>query len=129
MSFTQSKPTVIVNGQPFPIKPNSLEITLGLGEFKVLVESFGGNQVAEVISEDLESQKGKIMFKMYNTNENLKAAADLKLNGANNTVQFTTSEGLGGSMSNAIMINDVKAQFSPDGEIDIELEGSQVDIG
>lgn len=129
MSNTQSKPTVLINGQVFPIKPNSLSVTLGLGEYKVLVESYGGSQVQEVIGEDLTNQIGKIEFKMYNTGNNILLAKELKLRGSSNTAQFTTSNGLGGSMSNAVMTNDVKADYSPDGEIDITIEGSQIDIG
>jgi hypothetical protein len=129
MSNIQSTPTLIINGQVFPIKANSLEITLGLGESKVNVESFGGDQLAEIIGEDITTRIGKISFKMYNTSENFTSIADLKINGSKNTIQFTTSQGIGGSMSKAIMTNDVKAIFSPDGEIDVNIEGSQIKFG
>ena len=120
------KPSLIINGEVINIVPNSLIVVLGTGEKEVKVQSAGGDQLENVIFDNIETAVGQIKFKQFNTSENLSALSTVRQNGSDNKVQFTSSEGVNGTLKNAIIINDPEINFSIDGETEYQMKGSPI---
>lgn len=120
------KPSLIINGEVFNIVPNSLTFVRGTGEKEVKVQSAGGNQLENVILDNIQTAVGQIKFKQFNTEDNISAMLDVINNGSNNTVQFVSNEGLSGTLRQAIVTNDPEFELSVDGETEYTMKGQQI---
>ena len=65
-----STPTVTLNDIPFAVVNDSVELVHGKGTRQVEGASAGGNAIEVVITEDAETKKSMVKFKLYNTDVN-----------------------------------------------------------
>lgn len=115
-------PTILVNSVSVAIKPNSFSYTEGFGERKVRVASGGGATLAQVISEDVETQLSTCKFMLYTTSENVKLIREWQANNEANVVQASdTKTNFNRTFSNAIITNDPDIALGVDGEVEVEF--------
>jgi len=117
-----SNPTVVVNNDTIAIVPNSLVYKTGFGDKSVKPQSSGGNAIEVVITEDAETKKSMVKFKLYNTKKHLQLA---KTWGVlfSNTIEV--SEGnVAEAFSDMVIISEPERAIGADGELEFEFEGA-----
>jgi len=127
-----SDPTIILNGTPLLIVPNSVTFTEGLGESEVLTVS-GGNGTSDVItSQNVETKKGMLKFSLRVTPDQIEEARTAKLSPAGNVLEFTGTTGIGTpaektvnrTFQKATLITNYEVNPTNDGVIELEFEGT-----
>ena len=119
-------PQLLINNNVIAINPNSLIFTEGLGEQTVTIASTGGGGTQIVTSNNVETNKSKIMFEVPSTKENIDFFRGVKSNSGLNVIQFSDPEsGLARTITNATIINDYEISLGAEGNIPIEIEGSK----
>ena len=118
-----STATVVVNNETVAIVPNSLTIKTGRGENVVKTETYGAGSVEPVVFENLETKKGYVKFSLYPKDTSLEAILSYKSSKGNNTILVITSEN-SYTFTNMALTNDPEINFSSDGEIELEFEGT-----
>ena len=114
-------PTVLVNNVSVAIKPNSFSYKEGFGERKVRIASGGGATLAQIVSEDIETQLSTCKFMLYTTAENVKLVRDWQSKGDANAVEVSDKGGFTRTFGNAIITNDPDIALGVDGEVEVEF--------
>lgn len=119
---TLSNPTVEVNDVSIAIVPNSLSYKNGSGDKKVLTQSSGGNAIEVVITEDAETKKSMVKFKLYNTAGNIQLTKDW---GAlfSNTISISEDQ-IAESFQDMVIITEPEKDIGADGNLELEFEGA-----
>lgn len=118
-----SKPTVKVNNEVWPIKPNTAKYTEGEGETEVQTQSAGGGSIEIVTSDSAEDKMSMVSFEMLNTPENIKRARAAKKNPGGNVVEL--SEGsFSRVVAQASIVNDFEVELSSTGKLALDWRGA-----
>ncbi len=123
MANAITTPALLINNEVIDIVPNSLSFTRGVGTRTVKPQSAGGSQLTNVTFVNVEEAKGHIKFKVYNTEENISKIQTIQDAFDANVAQFTSKEGLNGTMQNAIIINDPEFVLGADSTTEVEMQG------
>jgi len=86
-----SNPEVVINGEPFPIVPNSFEFDEGEAEAMVRAAVIG-DTVTQEYSENVEEAFSEFKFSVYPSVENIEKLRQLRANKNTNTVSATAGE-------------------------------------
>lgn len=128
-SFCIAAPSVLINGDPVPIVPNSAMFTPGTGKSNVRTESFGGNAVGLVVATDASSLVGVLKFKMDSTALNIDVMEEFKvLRGALLVEIVDDQSGSAYTIADGTIVNEFEIGFSATGEFDVEIQGRRADI-
>ncbi len=122
-----SDATVAVNNNPVEIIPNSLKFSEGLGEQKARAVSGGGGVVNQIFSNDIETNVGKVSFKVPATIDNIEAIRAWKINRNANGVTVTGSNVDGTitrTFSRAALLNDYEVELGSETDITVEFSSS-----
>lgn len=122
---TLANPTVEVNDNPIAIVPNSLSYKKGQGDKTVKVQSAGGNATETVITENAETKKSMVKFKLYNTKENFDNANVWIDNIDGNTIRLSEGE-LTESFRGMVTTTEPERMVGADGELELTFEGQAV---
>lgn len=122
MPKSLSNPTVVVNNNTIAIVPNSLIYKTGSGDKTVRPQSAGGDAVEPVITEDAETKKSMVKFKLYNTKTNLNF---VKVWGASfsNTIEISEDD-VTESFSEMVITAEPERNIGADGDLELEFEGT-----
>ena len=116
---------LVINDKTFPIVPNSLKYTEGLGEQSVKAASVGGGKTMQVYSENLEGAFSKLMFDSFSTIECIEELRSVKTNRNQNTAEISgsTPDGkrLTRSFTQAALLSDYEVPLATEAVISIEL--------
>lgn len=119
---TLSNPTVEVNDDPISIIPNSLSFKTGQGDKGVKTQSAGGNAIEIVVTENAETKKSMVKFKLTNTAKNLQLVKDWGVLFAN-TISISEGE-VTESFRDMVITTEPERAIGADGELEIEWEGA-----
>jgi hypothetical protein len=117
---------VTVNDETVGVVPGSVSMVEGDGDFTVSAVSVGA-RVEQVISQDLESARGQVKFRIPMTVENLEITRDWKQLINANVVQLSGSNADGTfdrTFSQAIMTTDPEKTFGSDADIEVIFESN-----
>jgi len=122
-----STPQIIVNGQVWPIIPNSLVVRIP-GDAKVRAVSAGGGATDTVYGVDATNLLAHVKFEVANTAQNYDRVRKVKsdmIDGITATVQIADPDE---PLAFQLMVfsRDTEASWKADGMIPIEFEGSWV---
>jgi len=119
-----SNPTVMINNVTVTPKANSVSIVSGKGEKTVKGVSSGAGFVDTAVSEDIETQVGKIKMSFYTTSENielLRAWQSMDINIGN--VVSVTDEDFHAVLTGAVVTNDPEMMIGVDESFEVEFHG------
>lgn len=119
---TIANPSLVANNESVFIVSNSLKYTEGFGEQNVRVQSAGGGNVAAVVSNNVETNKGNLKFSLMPTPENIRLARSWKANPNINVFSWFQGE-LERTLPQATVTNDYEVNLAADGTIDLEIMG------
>lgn len=119
---TLSNPTVEVNDVTIAIVPNSLSYKNGSGDKKVFTQSSGGNGVQIVITEDAETKKSMVKFKLYNTAANIQLTKDWGVL-FSNTISISEDQ-ISESFQDMVIVTEPEKNIGADGDLELEFEGA-----
>jgi hypothetical protein len=117
-----TKAKLIINNERVAYIPNSLKDTSGFGERTVSPQNLGGGETSNVITEDVSTFKGKIMFDLKTTQDNKALLREWQSNLDANTVKIEYSSGKISLYENATVINDPERDDGVDGVMSVEME-------
>ena len=132
MGIALSVPAVIINGDTYKIVPNSLVVTLGLGETNVRAASMGGSAVESIHTRNAENMIGKFSFDIYVESDAARNLQTWNKNIGTNTLEAVSTAGSVTKtygLPQASLMNDPDIALSADGVISIEFAGSPVIVG
>lgn len=119
---------LVINNQTFPIVPNSLKFTEGLGEQKMSAASVGGGKTIQVYEEDVETNFSKVMFEAHATVENIEKLRDYKTNRNANTIEISgsTPDGkrLTRAFTQAALLGDYEVGIGTEVRIPVEFSAN-----
>jgi hypothetical protein len=119
-----SNPTVMVNNVNVTPKANSVSIVSGKGEKTVKGVSSGAGFVDTAISEDIETQVGKIKMSFYATSENIELLRGWQSVDVNiGNVVSVTEDDFHAVLAGAIVINDPEIMIGVDESFEVEFHG------
>lgn len=121
---TLTNPTIMVNGQAVSYVPNSFAHKNGYGSRNVRTETTGPGQVSQVITEDVESQKGYVKFTLNSTTENFDYYDQWLQNIDANAIEVS-APGLNKSYSRMAILEEVEKTGGQDATFDVIFEGSK----
>ena len=127
MAVQLTDAAVIANNEVVGIKPNSVKFTEGFGEQSVRVMSSGGGKTEPVIANNVETNKGKFMFAIPATVDNIALARQWKSQPGRNVFQVagSTVEGdVTRTFTQATVVNDYEVPVATEGDIELEVEGN-----
>lgn len=119
-----TNPTVKINNVTVTPKANSVSVVSGKGEKTVKGISSGAGFVDVAISEDIETQVGKIKMSFYTTADNielLRGWQSIDLNIGN--IISVTEDDFHSVMVGAIVINDPEMMIGVDESFEVEFHG------
>lgn len=123
--YTLNDPTVLWNGNPIDVVPNSVKFDDGEGETPVRSTSSGGGQRKIIISQAVEDNMGKLMLDLPNDIDSIKNSRDMKRNPGSHVFEITgrTEDGktLFRAFTGAVVTNRVEKSLSSDGTIPLEI--------
>ena len=119
---TLSNPTLEVNDDTIAIVPNSLSFKYGIGKKTVKGQSSGGNAIEMVISEDAETKKSMVKFKLFNTTKNFQLTKDW-LSLFSNTVAISERD-FSVSLRDMVLTEEPEFTIGAEGEVELEWEGA-----
>lgn len=119
---TLANPTIEVNDVPIAIVPNSFSFKTGKGDKAVSTQSAGGDAIEVVITENAETKKSMVKFKLKNTASNLQAVKDWSDLFAN-TITVSEQE-ITESFRDMVITTEPERMIGADGELEIEWEGA-----
>ena len=123
-----STSTVLVNDEVVAIVPNSLKFVGGKGERRVRTASVGDGVTEQILSQDIETAVGKVMFDLHTTKINVDLYEDWQEKGNGNTVGIAgrTDEGdFTKTFTQAVMTNDPEAEIATEGNIAVEFSSNR----
>ncbi len=124
---------VLVNNKAILIVQNSLKITGGYGETTVRTQVFG-KQTVQVLAQNLENAKSKIMFDIITTDNssNTDPRQLIKIWKQNGNANMITvvpdGDGKNQQFPNIALTNDPEVNESPDGVISFVWEGLPIQL-
>lgn len=119
-----TNPTVMINNVNATPKANSVSIVSGKGEKTVKGVSSGAGFVDTAISEDIETQVGKIKMGFYATSENielLRGWQSVDINIGN--VVSVTEDDFHAVLTGAVVTNDPEIMIGVDESFEVEFHG------
>lgn len=119
--------TVLVNNEAIGIVPNSLKFTEGFGERKKRTVSVGDGKTEQIYARDNETRKGRVMFELPTTIDNIALARAWAANDDRNVVQIagqTVDGELTRTYTQAAVINDYEVEVGTETNISIEIEAN-----
>lgn len=119
---TLSNPAVEVNDDLIAIIPNSLKFKFGKGNKTVQTQSSGGDGIEVVISEDAETKKSSVSFKLRNTAKNLQLTKDW-LSLFSNTIALSAT-GFSESFRDMVVTEEPDFEVGADGSVEVMWEGA-----
>lgn len=119
---TLSNPAVEVNDDIIAIIPNSLKFKFGKGNKTVQAQSSGGDGIEIVISEDAETKKSTVSFKLRNTKKNIQLGKDL-LSLFSNTIALS-APGFNESFRDMVVTEEPDFEVGADGSFELMFEGA-----
>lgn len=126
MSRRIATPQALINNNVIAIVPNTFVYTEGLGEQIVAVASTGGGGTQITTSNNVETNKSKVMFDVFSTKENIDFFRGVKSNSGLNVFQVSDPDSdFARTITNATIINDYEINLGAEGNISIEIEGSK----
>jgi hypothetical protein len=117
-----TKAKLIINNERVGYISNSLKDTSGFGERTVSPQNLGGGETSNVITEDVSTFKGKIMFDLKTTQDNKALLREWQSNLDANTVKIEYPSGKISLYENATVINDPERDDGVDGVMSVEME-------
>jgi len=120
--------TIIVDGIPIPVVPNSIKYTKGFGTKKVRSVSLGGGIVDTVTTENDEDKIGKVLFQIPTTDAQVQLITVWEFGLATHTVNGIDSRGIPFNLIGASMVNDPEINPTTEGVVDIEFHGSSMPL-
>lgn len=121
--------SVRVNNEPWGITPNSLSFMEGDGEQEMEAASFGGGQVEQIYSNDIQSNFGGVTFTVPPTIFNIKRTKKAKVNRNKNVVVVTAEDSEGNSFTRtftqAAMLTDPEKNLSQGGVIECKFKSNK----
>ena len=119
--------SVEVDDEPITVVGDTVTFKEGLGERSVTAASKGGNPVI-IISDDLTTRIGEVMFEMPSTIESMNVSRDFSNRGIGRVVRMsgTTTDGkrMGRTLTQAVMVNDPEKQVQNEGTLKVEFKGA-----
>jgi hypothetical protein len=127
MASSISKPSLIINGDTAPIKPNSVKFVEGFGETQIRVQSNGGNSKEYVSDVNLETQTGSISATFLATSSNVSNKRTWQQLNGSLTVQWVDPEsGDSRTLKSGTITEDPEVSTGMDGEFELKFEGAQL---
>jgi len=125
-----TNPQLIINGETYPIVPNSLKIEVGRGTKSVKVQA-AGDSLQVVVSDNLEDAISQITFSIYTTIDNFQNFESVRSNIGNNIVEIICDSSTGDdtltlSASDYTVTDKVTYEFKSEGVAEITMQGSML---
>lgn len=117
-----SNPQIVINNQVVQYVPNSVSFKEGKGEYKLRPHTSGGQQVSNVLTQDLSTRKSMLKLKFLPTTENIEYASQWKGNLNRNSI-LITEEDFTRTINNAAITNDYEVAIGADAEFELSFEG------
>jgi hypothetical protein len=117
-----SNPTIEVNDDTIAIVPNSFSYKPGKGDKGVKAQSSGGDGIEVVITENAETKKSMVKFKLYNTSRNLQLVKDWSAQ-FSNTIRASEGD-ISESFRDMVITAEPERMIGAEGELEIEWEGA-----
>ena len=122
--YVLDDPTVMANGNPIFVSPNSVKFDDGDGETQVRKASSGGGQSTLVISDNVEDKIGKLMFELPNDIASMNLARSWKKTPGQNVFEVNATVGgvnFSRVFTTAVVKNPIENELTADGKIPIEV--------
>lgn len=120
-----ANPTLEINDQVVPYKPNSLTFKGGSGDITVRPQSAGGASVENVITQDIETRKSMIKFTLLAETGNMDLIDDFsQLSiGAAGVVIRLSAPSFTRTFRGMRLIADPERSIGAEGEAELEFHG------
>jgi len=115
--------TVLIDNEIIAHKPNSVMVTLGVGERTVRTQVSGPNSVESIIAENAETRIGKFQLDLENTPRNIINIERIKSKGTVDAVIY--GPGVTINYDGVALLNDPELSLSEDGDHTLEFGGAQ----
>lgn len=116
-------PSLVINGIPIPIMPNTLEIIRGKGTTQVKARSYG-TVTESVFEKDQTEAISHLKFSVEPVDDMLDLINQFQDFGPTLDVQvYDVTTGFSGSIKTAVICNDPSNNLGADKTIDVEIKG------
>ena len=117
-------PNIVINGETILYKANSFSYKDGFGERNVRSQTAGPGAIVNIVTEDIETQRGMCKFTLISTEENVERLRQWQSNLDNNAI--TASQGgFSRAFNNAIIISDSDVTGGVDAEFEVSFESDR----
>lgn len=120
-----TNPTVLVNGSPVAYVPNSFEFSDGYGDRNIRTQTTGDGNVEQIITEDVETQMGRVKFTLLSTTENIAAVTQWMQNIDANAIELSAKPDFSRQYARMTIVSEPVKPGGQDANFDVEFQGSK----
>lgn len=117
-------PATLINGEPVAYVPNSIEFSDGYGDRNIRTQTTGGGNVEQVITEDVETQMGRVKFTLLSTTENIARITEWQQNIDANAIELS-APGLTRQYARMTIVSEPPKPGGQDAQFDVEFQGTK----
>lgn len=118
-------PAILINGSPVAYVPNSFEFSDGYGDRNIRTQTTGAGNVEQVITEDVETQMGRVKFTLLSTTENIAAVTQWQQNLDANAIELSAAPSFTRQYAKMTIVSEPAKPGGQDASFDVEFQGSK----
>lgn len=120
-----TNPAILVNGSPVAYVPNSFEFSDGYGDRNIRTQTTGGGNVEQIITEDVETQIGRVKFTLISTTENIALVTGWQQNIDANAIELSADPNFTRQYAKMTITSEPAKPGGQDASFDVEFQGSK----
>lgn len=120
-----TNPAILINGSPVAYVPNSFEFQDGYGDRNIRTQTTGSGNVEQVVTEDVETQIGRVKFTLLSTVENIESVTTWQQNVDENTIELSADPDFTRQYANMVIVSEPVKPGGQDANFDVEFKGSK----
>lgn len=117
-------PAILINGSPVAYVPNSFEWSDGYGDRNVRTQTTGNGNVEQIITEDVETQMGRVKFTLISTTENVDLVTAWERNIDANAIELSAPN-FSRQFARMTITSEPAKTGGQDASFDVEFQGSK----
>lgn len=120
-----TNPAILINGSPVAYVPNSLEFSDGYGDRSIRTQTTGDGNVEQIITQDVESQIGRVKFTLLSTTDNIKRVTQWEQNIDANAIELSAAPDFTRQYAKMVVMSEPSKTAGQDANFDVEFQGSK----
>lgn len=117
-------PAIVINGEPVSYVPNSFEFDDGYGERNIRTQTTGNGAIEQVITENVETQMGRVKFSMLSTTDNIANLTTWLQNLESNAIELSATD-FTRQFAQMCITSEPPKPGGQDAQFDVEFKGSK----